>query len=205
MNCSIPVTWYNVKTGVNDTILFNEGAGNLTATLTQGNYSISDLVTEIKTALDTAGLDTYTVTYSSISMKITISSTGSFSLLFNTGSSEIYKLIGFENIDTSSASSHVGSNVIDLALVKRIQIIIPELGVIGRSTDTNVEYTFLIDVDENRGNLVHFNDQGNFNQFQFGSYKTLSQLHVILRDQDNNILDLNGGDWKKTDIEYYII
>lgn len=63
----------------NGSLLFNEGGSTLTASLTGGNYTLSALATEIKTQMDSAGANTYTVTVSSDN-EITISATGSFEL-----------------------------------------------------------------------------------------------------------------------------
>jgi len=48
----------------NNTLVFAEGGGDLTATLTAQEYnSTTDLLTEIKTQLEDAGALTYTITY----------------------------------------------------------------------------------------------------------------------------------------------
>lgn len=193
LNARIPVTWYNIDS-LNNTILFNEGAGNLTATLPLGNYNITDLTSELKIQLDSAGLDTYTVTYDSKTMKMTISSSGTFSLLFNTSSSEIWEILGFNKTDTNIASSHVGNNVIDLIRIKYIQIIVPELGIIGHSTKTNQQYTFLIPVNENRSDIIHYFDNNDFNQIKHQKCKRLSFLNVQLKDQKNREVNLNGSE-----------
>ena len=77
---------------------FNEGGGELIATLTEGNYNGNSLATEIKTQLDAAGGQTYTVSYSESTAKITISAPSNFSLLWKTGTH------GSDNTDT-----HVGT------------------------------------------------------------------------------------------------
>ena len=93
-----------------NTIEFNEGASDLTATLSTAIYNASSLATEMKTQLDSAGTLTYTVTYSEVSHKFTIAGTGAFSILWNTGASttsEFGKLIGFDDAaDDSSSTSH---------------------------------------------------------------------------------------------------
>jgi len=73
-----------VALGVNDDIDFDEGAGPLVATVAAAVYTDPDvLATAIKTALDTAGADTYTVTYDDTpygTQRFTISSDGTTSL-----------------------------------------------------------------------------------------------------------------------------
>lgn len=193
LHSRIPVTWYNIDS-FNNNILFNEGAGNLTATIPVGNYAISELVSEIKTQMDIVGSDTYTVTYNTKTMKLTIASTGTFSLLFNTSTSEIWEMIGFTKTNTSVGASHTGTNVIDLVRIKYIQIIIAELGLFGRSTNTNYEYTFIIPVTENRSDILHFNDENNFNQLQRLNGRIVNNMNIILRDQKNRTINLNGSE-----------
>mgnify|MGYP005867437537 CR=1 FL=1 len=193
LHCRIPVTWHNIDS-YNNTILFNEGGSNLTATLTQGSYNISDLQTEIETQMDSAGADIYTVTYDKKTMKITISSTGTFSLLFGTSSSEIYEILGFDNIDTSTASSQTGNNVIDLIRVKNILIKIPELGIFGRSTNDDDKYTFIIPVNQNRSEFIRFNDNDNFNQIKILDDRLITELTIIVKDERNRALELNSSE-----------
>jgi hypothetical protein len=70
----------------NRNLNFNEGAGELTAVLEPGSYSLSEIPAIVKTAMDVAGLLEYTVTVSDRDLRfITISSTAAFDLLTNTG------------------------------------------------------------------------------------------------------------------------
>ena len=72
----------------NNKIDFNEGGGELTATLTNGYYNGQTLATEIKTQMEVTGALTYTVTYSETTAKFSISGSGSFTLLWNTGTNK---------------------------------------------------------------------------------------------------------------------
>lgn len=88
---------------------FNEGSGELTATLDLGVYSLTQLREEISEKLNAIGTDTYTVTFDRDTRVFTISSTGTFSLLIGTGtnaSSGAYAVFGF----TSGADTAVGSS-----------------------------------------------------------------------------------------------
>lgn len=72
-------------TSSNKYIDFNEGGGELNAVLQEGSYTVDELETEIKTVMDAAGGDTYTITYSTSTGKWTIASDGTFDLLWNSG------------------------------------------------------------------------------------------------------------------------
>lgn len=85
-------------------------AVTLTATLTVGSYNAASLAIELKKQLDAEGALTYTVSYSEVSHKFTISSTANFQLLWSTGiadTAELGKLLGFDiEADDTSASSY---------------------------------------------------------------------------------------------------
>lgn len=93
---------------------FDEGGGELTATLQQGSFTLDEMRTVIKTAMDAVGGDTYTISIDRSTRKITISSTGTFSLLLSSGTqigASPFTLLGFTSTsDTASASSHTGTS-----------------------------------------------------------------------------------------------
>lgn len=78
-------TWNGDFDSTNNKLDFNEGGSELTATITAGTYTLSTLATEIKTQMEVVGAETYTVSFDKDD-KLTISSTGRFSLLPNEGS-----------------------------------------------------------------------------------------------------------------------
>ena len=97
----------------NDQIAFLENTVSYTATIVAGTYNASTLATAIKTALDAAGGDTYTVTYNETSHRFKIASDGDvFTLSWLTDTSdavdEFGKLIGFDiAADDTGALSYI--------------------------------------------------------------------------------------------------
>ena len=91
---------------------FKEGAGpELNAQVAVGSYSVSDFCAAIKSALNSAGSFSYTVTMNRTTRILTITSSGSFTILGSTGTTvgqSILPKIGFL-IDTSSSTSHIGT------------------------------------------------------------------------------------------------
>jgi len=69
----------------NKYIDFDEGGAELTATITPATYNAQELVTEIMTQMDDAGVLTYTVSYSESTGKFTIAATGAFTLRWQSG------------------------------------------------------------------------------------------------------------------------
>jgi hypothetical protein len=94
----------------NNKIDFNEGSGALAATLTSGAYSPTSLCAEIKTQMEAAGSETYTVTFNSLTRKFTIAHGGaSLSLLFATGSNvavSASEVLGYDCEDQTSAVTY---------------------------------------------------------------------------------------------------
>lgn len=101
-------------TSANKFLNFDEGSGELTAELSVGSYTMTEMLAVVKNAMDTIGTDTYTVSVDRDTRKFTISSTGTFSLLLSTGSQvgvSPFSLLGFTSgSDTTTAASHTGSS-----------------------------------------------------------------------------------------------
>jgi len=96
----------------NQYINFDEGGGELSATLTGGSYTHTTLATVVKTALDAAGGQVYTVAFDRDTRKYTISATSNFSLLINTGSqigSSPFTLLGFTGADLSGTNTYTSN------------------------------------------------------------------------------------------------
>ena len=89
--------------------------------------------------------------------------------------------------------SHTSSKVVDLIRIKYIQLIIPQLGVICRSSNTRYNYTFIIPINQNRSEVIQYYDNSNFNQIQ-NVNKTITHLDIIVKDQRNRIIHLNGSE-----------
>ena len=91
---------------------FDEGGGPLFTTLNIGDYTFEEFCTELQNALNLTGALTYTVTKNRTTRMITISATGTFSLLCASGShigTGCFGLIGFTGADKTGASSYVGN------------------------------------------------------------------------------------------------
>ena len=82
----------------NNKLDFKESGSQLTATLSSGTYSLSELATEIETQLNAAGANTYTVSVSTDD-KMTISATGAFSLLPTEGTNRLVSILPLININ----------------------------------------------------------------------------------------------------------
>ena len=121
MQVNIPYSWYMVMTGINDKIYITvAGPTTYTATLTQGNYTITALEIEIQTQLNAAYTpdNLFTVAYDDVLLyKVTIThGATAFSLSFATNTTaSARKLIGFSKTDTALALSHLGDEVYNVS------------------------------------------------------------------------------------------
>lgn len=110
----------------NNTLIFRENSGttDLTATISEGSYTTTEMVNALKSALESAGANTYTITYNTITKKITISA-GSDTIRITGGT-----ILNYLGLTTSSsfATSITGANNINLAGTSYIDVV-TDLGI----------------------------------------------------------------------------
>lgn len=97
----------------NQNINFNEGASELTAQVSVGDYTLEGLMTAIQTSLNDSGALTYTVSVDRDTRFVTIAASGSFNLLVSSGSqvgTSPFSLIGFTGADRSGAATYTGDS-----------------------------------------------------------------------------------------------
>jgi hypothetical protein len=104
-----------VITSSNKYINFKDGGSELTATLTPGTYTATTLAAHIKLKMEDQTADTITVSYSSVTGKWTISTSGTtLELLFSTGTNAANSardVIGFGSSDFTGADSYVSPKI----------------------------------------------------------------------------------------------
>lgn len=96
----------------NNKVDFSEGAAELTATLTEGEYTLEELAAEIQTQLRAAGALSYEVSVSAAN-KLTVAAESAFSLLTSSGTNaETNPLaaLGFGD-DSTGAATYTGEAV----------------------------------------------------------------------------------------------
>lgn len=133
---------------INNKLDFKEGSTVYAATISSGTYTLSTLCAEVKTQMESVGAYTYTVTVSD--NKITIASTGQFSLLPSTGSNYLTSILptmgfspnaGSGDDDYANITTKTGKKV--RHLTKSIEITIGD----GTTTASTKEYIELYSVD----------------------------------------------------------
>ncbi len=92
-------------------INFDEGSGELTATIELGAYTATEIANQVASAMNAVGTYAYTVVFNRDSRSFTIASlSGSFDLLVSTGSSaaSAFSVIGFEGSDRTGTNTYTG-------------------------------------------------------------------------------------------------
>ena len=93
----------------NQIINSSEGSGELVAIIPIGSYTLERFIEVVSSALNDAGGNDYTVSVDRMTRRITVSSTGNFDLLVETGSNpnfNAFELMGFTT-ERSGGSSYV--------------------------------------------------------------------------------------------------
>ena len=191
---ALPVTYYNVNSS-NNNFIFTEDADVFPEdlTLTPGNYTSTEFILELKTQMEAAsnGGLIYTITLSLITLKLTISSTLGFSLTSSSSST----ITGFGT--SASNTTHTGTNVFNLSLSNTLLL----RGDFGTKTkrvatvlDNDVYNNVLtsVPINENSGGIVHHQ----FNKSEFFNVNfTAQDFEFYWTDEQNNVIDFNGGIW----------
>lgn len=208
----LPFSYY-VFNSNNNVITFDEGGGDLTATITAGNYTKTELETEIKTRMDAAGGDTYTVSINTNTYLLTISSTGTFELDFrtSTNAASAYDQLGFDDANYATAGSHTSPNAVNLNGPLALYIRSNELsgGTRGRFINQNVGSNIIFEItvtalpnemilaqtatpimieyvqDRHYTSGQHVNENSKFG-------RTIRDIDISLIDDSGDVVNLNG-------------
>jgi hypothetical protein len=179
---SIPNLVYGVN-GNNAVISFSENGSPtiLTATLTHGNYTPALLATELKTRLDAAGSNTYTVVYTPTTGKLTITANATNTFAIRSPS----ELLGFTTINTFSISKE-GNHVIRLDGTLYVDVVAMNLRLPSRTTSGRTNVLARIYLDVGFGFIQRYDNSNNADAVPLldGS---INQLEVQLRDDQNRL------------------
>lgn len=184
----------DIVAGYNDSLDFNEGGSELTATLTASTYTISTLAIEIKTQLDAAGALTFSVAASSDN-KFTISAPTAFSLLPETGTNALTSILPILNINPKPGYGDSEFSSITTVTGKRVRQMPKEVTVEigdGVTLETSVKYIQILDKE---GDALFSSDQNiqahRYDILNFLPAGRNSFLNVHRRAQDLILADLD--------------
>lgn len=216
---NIPASGYTMSSN-NNTIYFQETNGTtLTAVVDEGLYTASTLATALKTAMETVGGSTYTITVNTTTSKITIASDGGggggiFNLIFRNGTENVSASrrrgkyqddsigpsIGFSANDLSGALTYTGDYRLSVGQPDYLAIHLECRGTkLNKITSplVGVRDAFaIIWLDQSdqtyKVSSPQVTDNGNF-YFDFNPpLGKLDQMSVQFRLADNSFYDFNG-------------
>lgn len=191
-HCSFPYTWYNTGTLFVD----EGGANNFTIILDGQNYTGSLLASWLQTYMNanSAAGFTYTVTYSSVQSKFTLSATGAFDLQFSTVTGQLAQMLGFSVVDTGSNTTHTSNQV---AILTEPQVYLEIQPFPTNIVSTNQQpVNFILPVDQNWGDWIQVAQQNSWFQqveLQHRGFD-IRDILVTYRRQNGDVIDFNGGE-----------
>ena len=183
---------YTINDG-NSTLKFKESGNTHSINLPKKFYdSEDDIATELQTQMNgVSGYSGATVVYDSNTLKYTISSTPSIELLFSQSTdagSSIYRLLGFNNEDKSTNTTHTSDNIADSS-IHYVDLVVNEIPYM--ACKKNPRGKSLIDripIDVSRGSLVHYKAPTNDYHTQNYFFPiSLSKLTIELFQDSHNI------------------
>ena len=203
----LPWTMYNISAAKgNHQLTFKEDLqADVTITIPDGHYSIAALCSEIGTLMDVGSptFQTYTVTYSATTMKVTFSANITTFLLY--GSDSVGKTTGLEQelgflLETTSNLSNTSDNVPKLLTPEYVLLTVDFVPDNVNTLDSNKNASFVLSSNLNAssavgGTVLHLTSQNTFKQLIRLSDTNLQHFRISLRDEQNVLLDLNGCDW----------
>lgn len=185
------ISFLNLEYGINsnnNTLVFRENSDDVTSftiTIPEGNYTSTTFPTALKTAMDAAGANTYTVTYSSTTGKLNITTTipDTFKLV----SGSLLNYIGYEA--TSFLTAHSALFPLNLSGSSYVDVC---LGLLNRNMKTGINYGRVfarIPLNVGFGSLISYVNYSDKDDVTISSDE-LDELRIQLFDDQNKLLVL---------------
>ena len=197
-NVRCPISFYNINSNNNVLNWSDASVPNETVTITPGNYTIDELVTELKTRMDAEVTGTpYTISYDDITQKVNIAKSNATVLEITAGST-LNKVIGFDIGQTVAATSNSdGNNIAYTNTMRHIKLQIPNL--VSNNVYANDESLvtqvqpvgLIIPITEIRNEFQYYNNHHG-PMIKLGNMSSIVDIKVKLLDPDNNVVNLNG-------------
>ena len=192
MSAEIPYSFYNISSELeNNTLIYDT---NQTLTFDSQDYSIDDVVDFFNA--DTSFSAIFTTTYNEQKNKISFQNTTASSHTIDLNISNINKVIGFDEDDTSrtiTAGSTLTSDfVCNMATVH--SIFIKSSMATGNVLSTragNSTTLQKISVDVNSNGIIYLN-QSDFRQISVSQVNVIDNINFRITDQNDNLLQLNN-------------
>ena len=163
----------------------------ITTILTYGNYDIDSLLV----LLNTTFLNIFVFTYSEITMKITITSTNYFKLIDNGINKNIYEVLGFNDLGTTTfALSCTSQYVVNLMSVQQLNITTDlNLDSVGLKASSHYNVLNTIQVTCKPQEVQTFKNNTMF-KYRLND-KVINSITLTVFNQDYLPINFNNIDW----------
>lgn len=197
-SCTIPNTVYTIRQDVNDSIRISGGVWQ-DAVLTPGMYTITTLLTELKTMLDATGIGTFTCSYDDATFRITITCTNPYSI--DVSLSLAASVVGLDR-DETSVTSYLCGNAVNLVSTERLyvrsrslsQLLQPAMRYVDGSWQST-DCILSIPVDSEPGDILTYQPESDNATYTHVDSGVLSRIDVEIVDDAGVQVDLHGVPW----------
>lgn len=206
LNAQFPYSFYIINVYNNLLRMSVNGGVPFTLTLTRGNYNSNTLISEILTQLSLAGVTNITIVLSTITGRLSFTTTGTSIEIFASGST-ILRVLGFDPTTDYTSVSQVLTAPFPLNLLNTLKIRVCSLALCSNSLDSSVNgnlnllASFAVNA-ESYGLNVYENPTGIKTELQV---RDLNGFDLQILDDDSNLINFNNVYWTITmqlDIEY---
>ena len=199
-NIRLPTSFYNIDSNYNTLQVTEDPSGSpatFSVSVDEGNYTINELLVELKTLLDAATLksNTYTLTIDDTTGKVTITTdTTEFKIIG--ANSLLNKALGFEtNTDyTSGSRSLISPNHISMSTKRYIKINSDITSNNHYSRDFIEPIGVLVPITESRSTIQYFSNSTGY-KVKMENKHHIKHISFNVRDGNNNMVDFNGINW----------
>lgn len=190
----MPNSFYNIGPNNNKIYFDEDGSTVLTATITSGMYTSGTIAAAVKTAMEAAGAETYTVTLSSTTNKLTIASTGNVGFWWGTYTdNSASEQLGFSDENLLPGSSQTADMPLNLSYPMTICMKINASINYQIASQNSFSGTVYLPLNVDNGSIMYYQpDPKGAPLLDFGD-RLHRKLHVQLADDRNRSINPNAN------------
>ncbi len=196
-NIRIPISFYNINSNFDTFGWTGSATGVVTFNITNGNYTIDELIAEVQVQMNLLDTNTYTITYDEITQKVNIASDGVEDLSTLVGDG--WQTLGFDLSETITGASNVtGVDIAYTNTTRHLRLLVDNMNSNNvysndeTTKQTNVQKIgIVIPITETRNEFQFFMNHDGY-QIKMPNIPTINELRVKLVDANNNVVDLQN-------------
>ncbi len=199
-NIRLPTSFYNIDSNYNTLKITEDPSGSpgsFDVTIDEGNYTINELLVELKTELDskTTKSNTYTLSIDDITGKMTISADVTEFKIIG-ANSLLNQPLGFvANTDyTSTSKSLTSINHISMSTKRYIKINSDITSNNHYSRDFIEPIGVVVPITESRSTIQYYGNENGY-KVKMENKHSIKHISFNVRDGNNNKINFNGIDW----------